>query len=127
MAVAMSAFSANAQLPNWKTSKAAEESEVNKIADKTYISPSWLGKTSYLYYKDKTSSNAVFYLVDARTGKKEKLFNNIDKIVENYRRLTKDTAAKDKLDMVKEMFQAVQSSGLPVDVNVVYRDINNLF
>ena len=40
---------------------------------------------------------------------------------------TKDTTAKDKLDMIKEMFKAVQSTGLPVDVNVVYRDLNNLF
>ena len=39
----------------------------------------------------------------------------------------KDTTAKDKLDMIKEMFKAVQSTGLPVDVNVVYRDLNNLF
>jgi hypothetical protein len=29
--------------------------------------------------------------------------------------------------MIKEMFKAVQSTGLPVDVNVVYRDLNNLF
>jgi hypothetical protein len=29
--------------------------------------------------------------------------------------------------MIKEMFKAVQSTGLPIDVNVVYRDINNLF
>ena len=40
---------------------------------------------------------------------------------------SKDTAAKDKLDMIKEMFKAVQNTGLPVDVNVVYRDLNNLF
>jgi hypothetical protein len=29
--------------------------------------------------------------------------------------------------MIKEMFKAVQNTGLPVDVNVVYRDLNNLF
>ena len=40
---------------------------------------------------------------------------------------SKDTAAKDKLDMIKEMFKAVQNTGLPIDVNVVYRDLNNLF
>ena len=87
-------FSANAQSVNWKASKAAEESEINKIADKTYISTSWLGKTPYLYYKDKTSKKSLFYLVDARTGKKEPMFNNLDRVVENYRKLTNDTAAK---------------------------------
>ena len=87
-------LSANAQSVNWKASKAAEESEINKIADKTYISTSWLGKTPYLYYKDKTSKKSLFYLVDARTGKKEPMFNNLDRVVENYRKLTNDTAAK---------------------------------
>jgi hypothetical protein len=33
---------------------------------------------------------------------------------------SKDTAGKDKLDMVKELFKAIQGQGLPVDVNTVY-------
>ena len=106
MAVAMSAFSANAQLPNWKGSKAAEESEVNKIADKTYISPSWLGKTPYLYYKDKTSSNAVFYLVDARTGKKEKLFNKFkNECIEKINSMLKEDSENKELIGLKKQLE----------------------
>ena len=36
---------------------------------------------------------------------------------------SKDTAAKDKLDMIKELFKQVQ--GLPVDVSKVYQEISN--
>lgn len=36
---------------------------------------------------------------------------------------SKDTAAKDKLDMIKELFKQVQ--GLPVDVSRVYQEISN--
>jgi hypothetical protein len=36
---------------------------------------------------------------------------------------SKDTAAKDKLDMVKKLFESVQ--GLPIDVATVYKDIQN--
>jgi hypothetical protein len=28
--------------------------------------------------------------------------------------------------MIKEMFKAVQNTGLPIDVNVIYKDLNNL-
>jgi hypothetical protein len=33
---------------------------------------------------------------------------------------------ENKLDMIKEMFKAVQNTGLPIDVNVIYKDLNNL-
>lgn len=39
---------------------------------------------------------------------------------------SKDDPAKNKLDMIKEMFKAVQNTGLPIDVNVIYKDLNNL-
>ena len=35
----------------------------------------------------------------------------------------KSDAAKDKLDMIKELFKAIQGQGLPVDVSQVYSEI----
>jgi hypothetical protein len=32
----------------------------------------------------------------------------------------KDNEGKDKLDMVKELFKAIQGQGLPIDVSTVY-------
>jgi len=37
---------------------------------------------------------------------------------------SKDTAAKDKLDMIKELFKSVK--GLPIDVTSVYRKMSNV-
>ena len=38
----------------------------------------------------------------------------------------KSDAAKDKLDMIKELFKAIQGQGLPVDVSQVYSEIQHL-
>lgn len=38
----------------------------------------------------------------------------------------KSDAAKDKLDMIKELFKSVQGQGLPIDVSQVYTEIQNL-
>ena len=38
----------------------------------------------------------------------------------------KGDAAKDKLDMIKELFKAIQGQGLPVDVSQVYTEIQGL-
>jgi hypothetical protein len=32
----------------------------------------------------------------------------------------KDNEGKDKLDMIKELFKAIQGQGLPIDVSTVY-------
>ena len=37
----------------------------------------------------------------------------------------KDEAGKNKLDMVKELFKAIQGQGLPIDVSLAYREISN--
>ena len=39
---------------------------------------------------------------------------------------SKDTAAKDKLDMIKELFKAIQGQGLPIDVSTVYQEISGV-
>ena len=39
---------------------------------------------------------------------------------------SKDNPGKDKLDMVKELFKAIQGQGLPVDVSQVYSEISGL-
>ena len=38
----------------------------------------------------------------------------------------KDNEGKDKLDMIKELFKAIQGQGLPIDVSTVYQDISNV-
>lgn len=39
----------------------------------------------------------------------------------------KDNSSKDKLDMIKELFKAIQGQGLPIDVSMAYREISNVF
>ena len=38
----------------------------------------------------------------------------------------KDNEGKDKLDMIKELFKAIQGQGLPIDVSTVYQDISKV-
>ena len=38
---------------------------------------------------------------------------------------TSSDKGKDQLDMIKELFKAVQGQGLPIDVNVVYQNMSN--
>lgn len=37
------------------------------------------------------------------------------------------TTEKDKLDMIKELFKAIQGQGLPIDVSMAYREISDIF
>lgn len=38
----------------------------------------------------------------------------------------KDNEGKDKLNMIKELFKAIQGQGLPIDVSTVYQDISKV-
>jgi dipeptidyl-peptidase 4 len=77
---------------DWQLVENASERALQPLYQENAVSPAWVGDSHYLFYDVKEASGRVVYLMNAATGKRERLIKDTDAFVRQYRTLLKDTS-----------------------------------
>ncbi|MGI6242867.1 MAG: prolyl oligopeptidase family serine peptidase [Prevotella sp.] len=79
-----------AQHVDWNRVERMTEDKLSKVYSRDRISASWIDGSTCLTYNERVNGRMQYYLVNA-DGKKQPLFKDNDKFVEQYTKLTGDT------------------------------------
>jgi len=90
IALIISSFSF-AQKIDWKRIESISSDGLSSVYSDISIYPSWIGKSDYISYDVKENNTNVYYLISARTGKKERLIKDVASFCQQYQSMTGDT------------------------------------
>lgn len=85
--------------PNYRQAAKYSPKNLGKLVHSTTVRPNWLENGKSLWYQYKTTEGSSYYIVDADTRTKAKLFDNA-KMAKGYRRLPK-TPMKQSISTIR--------------------------
>ena len=88
---------AQARRTDWDSVSEHSESVVmKKLGDYVLSTPSWIEGSTYVSYSEMENGRLVRYIMNAATGKREKLIRDIPSFLHQYKSLTGDSTFSDK-------------------------------
>ena len=82
-----------AQQTNWQQVALHSEKAVKKrLSSDVLASPTWIAQSTFVNYHRMENGHLVRYILDAKTGKREKLIADVPAFLKQYQQLTGDTA-----------------------------------
>ena len=82
-----------AQQTNWQQVALHSEKAVKKrLSSDVLASPTWIAQSTFVNYHRMENGHLVRYILDVKTGKREKLIADVPAFLKQYQQLTGDTA-----------------------------------